>query len=740
VDEEILTGEVVRLTYHNPISAFTVAKLIPTPGAREIAIVGSMPMIQVGQQVRCTGTWEVDPKHGKQFSVRRLSYELPTHPSSIKRLIASGFLKGIGPVFAEKIVARFGAKTLFVLEHEPERLCEISGMGKRRADLIARCWRERTEQQELFVILQDWGISQTMALKIFRLYGNNALQIIKENPYRLAKEIRGIGFQAADKIAERLQIDPSSNIRLDAAIEYFLWELSGEGHTCIPVSDFLPRATERLGVCSDVVQQRIIAGCTQGDLVLFMPSPGADPHVALKKMFGTEQRVAQQLLRLMSHGSRLRSVDATKAIAWAEQTSHMQFAERQREAIAAALTNKITILTGGPGTGKSTITRAVVAILSKLTKHIVLAAPTGRAAKRLQEMTGRYSQTIHRLLKFNPGTGSFEHNADNPILCDLLIVDEMSMIDIFLSQALFESIPSHARVLIVGDVDQLPSIGPGSVLKDLIDSNRIPTVRLTEIYRQAKFSKIVENAHRINKGQMPFLKNDRGDFFFVPAKEPVDIRTRVLELVTQRIPDTFGFDPRHDIQILVPMRRGECGIDQLNIALQHVFSTQGTQVGPFLVNDKVIQMKNNYQKEVFNGDIGFVRGLDAEAGTVTVEFDERHVVFDGADLDELSLAWAVSIHKYQGSEAPCVVIPIHTQHFKLLNRNLLYTAVTRGKKLVILVGSPKAIAIAVHQETTDHRITNLQTHIASSFAGATTAAAPDGSPYADAKGCSDEKS
>ena len=706
--EESLSGEVLRLTYHDPVSSFTVARMKPHGGGREVAIVGALPMIQVGQQIRCSGTWEVDPKHGRQFAVTSHSYELPTSPASIERFIASGLLKGVGPVFAAKIVRRFGSQTFSILDNEPEKLYTVEGLGKRRAKRIIESWKDRTQEQELFALLCDWGISQTMALKILRLWGNEALATIQKNPYQLAKEVHGMGFQAADAIAKRLGFAEDSPARIDAAIEYFLWELGNEGHTCFSVDAFLPLAEQRLLIPASTISPRLTAGFQNGDIVLFTPSQEKGLHVALKKLFFAEHRIAAGIKRLMNTPSRLRAVDVSKAIAWAEETLHMTFAEKQRDAIAAALTNKVSILTGGPGTGKSTITRAIVAIHSILTDKIVLAAPTGRAAKRLQEMTHHYSQTVHRLLKFNPGTGLFEHNAENPILCDLLIVDETSMIDTPLAFSLLEAIPSHARLLIVGDVDQLPSIGPGTVLKDLIESQAIPTIRLTEIYRQAKHSKIIENAHRINHGEMPFLKNEWGDFFFFPAKEPAEICSTVLDLVTRRIPEKFALDPKKEIQVLSPMRRGECGITQLNASLQEFFHQGGAKFGPFVLNDKVIQMKNNYQKEVFNGDVGFVRAIDPEGGTICVEFDDRHIVYDSQEMDQLALAWAVSVHKYQGSEAPCIVIPLHTQHFKLLSRNLLYTAVTRGKRLVILVGSAKAIGIAVHQVNTDRRQTNLK--------------------------------
>jgi exodeoxyribonuclease V alpha subunit len=373
-----------------------------------------------------------------------------------------------------------------------------------------------------------------------------------------------------------------------------------------------------------------------------------------------------------------------------------------------ALQNKVSIITGGPGTGKSTITKAIITILEKLTRKITLIAPTGRAAKRLSEMTHRMAQTIHRMLKYNPGTNRFEHGPENPIQADLVIIDETSMLDTSLALSLLEAIPNHARIIFIGDVDQLPSIGPGTVLKDLIFSSTIATTRLTEIFRQAKHSQITYNAHRINQGQMPFLKSEDGDFFFIRADEPAEIRKKVLEVVTSRLPERYQVDTRKDIQILCPMRRGECGIDQLNLDLQAFFAPNKEKSAPFAINDKVIQRKNNYKKEVFNGDIGYVRQIDPETGRVSVEFDEKLILYDPINIDELSLAWAVSIHKYQGSECPIIVIPIHTQHFKLLNRNLLYTAVTRGKRIVVVIGMPKAIAIAVHAENTDVRWTNLQ--------------------------------
>ena len=437
------------------------SRTVPKP----VTIVGALPLIQIGQKVRCTGSWVVDPRHGKQFSVTNFSYELPTHPTAIKRLIGSGFLEGVGNEFAERIVTRFGTGTFRMLDEEPERLLEVPGMGKKRADKIIKCWKQRTNEQEFFLLLTSWGISHTIGLRILRRWGSEAISVLKQNPFQLAKEIQGVGFQIADKIAEKLGIPLSSPIRVDAAIEFFLWELSSEGHTAIPLTLFVERASEKLGIDHPQLSERIDALVKRGELVLFPIEAGKPPHLCLKKLFAYEQQIVKNIQRLNTSTPRLRPVNTEKAICWAEEKLHMSFAAGQKEALACALDNKCCIITGGPGTGKSTITRAIVNIYGKLTTKIFLAAPTGKAAKRLHEVTGRYSQTIHRLLKWDPLGGAFTHNRDKPLSADLLIIDEASMIDTFLIYALLEAIPNHAKVIIIGDVDQLPSIGPGAILE-----------------------------------------------------------------------------------------------------------------------------------------------------------------------------------------------------------------------------------------------------------------------------------
>ena len=707
-ETETLQGEVLRLTYQDPYSGFAVAKLLPQKSSREVSIVGYMPFIQVGQTVRCTGFFEINPRHGKQFSVQKLSYELPSDPSSIEKLLASGFLKGIGPQRAAKIVEAFGKDTFHVLDQSPEKFYTIPALGKKCVDTLITGWQERTELQEIYLILCDYGLSHAMTAKVLRRYGSKTIKIVQENPYQLAKEISGIGFQAADSIASRIGIDPLSPIRIDAALEYLLWEFCTQGHTCVPFLVFVEHAKNKLEAPTTLIEDRLKNLFEKKEIILFKPSGKEELFVSPKKMYAAEQAILSHIARLQSSPCNLRTVDTEKAVSWAEQTVKMTFAEQQKEAIAVALTEKICIITGGPGTGKSTITKAILAISSKLTSHITLAAPTGRAAKRLSEMVHKHAHTIHRLLKFNPGIGSFEHNAQNPLKTDLLIVDESSMIDTNLALQLLEAIPDTARLIIIGDVDQLPSIGPGTVLSDLIQGNLIKTVRLTEIFRQARHSHIISNAHRINQGKMIFLTAENSDFLFYKVEEPSAIRKQILSLISQTLPEKYRFDPAKDIQVLSPMRRGEVGIDQLNIDLQAYFSPHKQKNIPYAVGDKVIQCKNNYKKEVFNGDIGFVSSIDTSTGQVSVDFEDRTVAYDPLSIDELSLAWAVSIHKYQGSECPCVVIPIHTQHFKLLNKNLLYTAVTRGKKIVVLVGLPKAVALAISTYTNEPRWTNLK--------------------------------
>lgn len=702
-----LTGCVERLTFHSEENGFTVATLL-CPGQRKpVVIIGTLPSIQVGETIHCQGTWKVHPKHGKQFEVASYTLQLPNDARSIEKYLASGAVRGIGPVYAAKLVALFGKNTLKVIEHQPELLDKVEGLGQKRIKGVISAWKEHKTLQELLLFLHSYGISRTYAKKILRQYQNYAIQKIKENPYRLAKDIRGIGFIMADKIASHMGHAHNSQSRVEAGIDYVLYELSQDGHVCFPVDLFTTRVKETLGVEEPLIQTLIGRLKERGEIEL--RTQNGMLHVWSRALFLSEAGIASEIKRLQKQASATRQVDSEKAVLWAEDKLHIRFAELQKEALKQGLSEKVSIITGGPGTGKSTITRALITIFGKLSDKIILAAPTGRAAKRLAEITHRYASTIHRLLKFDFSKGKFKHDRESPLDCDLIIIDESSMIDTYLMYHLLKAIPDSAKVVLIGDVHQLPSIGPGNVLSDLIHSRSIPVTYLRAIFRQAAGSKIIVNAHRINEGMMPYTDNGpKSDFIFVEAKEAEDVRKTIVELVTEKIPKRFRFDPKKEIQVLSPMRKGACGIDILNTDLQNILTPHSETAFHFRVGDKVMQLRNNYSKEVFNGDIGLISRIDPIEQNLCVLMDEKEVSYEFSELDELVLAYAVSIHKYQGSECPCIVMPVHTAHFKLLSKNLIYTGVTRGKKLVVVVGTKKALAIGVKNEDVEKRYTGLQ--------------------------------
>ena len=709
VSQETLTGKILRITYHNTDNYFTVAKIEVTPHKGEIAIVGTMPFVQSGLMVDLEGSWAVDARHGKQFSVTKYKYTLPEDPESLILFLSSGVIPGVGIKTAKKMVDHFGPKLLHILDKEPERLHEMSGLGK-KADGIKAAWSAHSQYQELSYILLSWGITHKQAAKIFKKWAHTSVEIIQKNPYVLAKEIQGIGFQLADAIARSIGFLLNSPERLDAAIEYFLWEKSTEGHTAPLLEEFISSSAELLQVTKEEVEERVKEKKKTG-AVYFFTVKEEQVQIQLRQLHYLEESIASECLRIKGGPSPVRSFDIEKALAWAEEKTSLQLHPIQREACHMSLSHPISIITGGPGTGKSTILRIILMIFERLSKKIILAAPTGKAAKRMQEITGKFSKTIHRLLRYDPSKNTFEYTNINPLPADLIVIDEASMLDTSLSHHLMKAIPTGAKVIIVGDVNQLPSIGPGMVLQDLIATGQIATTKLTEVFRQAKRSQIIQSAHHILQGEIPSLKNWEGsDFLFFPANEAQEAQTILIDLAVKKIPETYGFDPRNDIQVLAPMKKGEIGCDMLNTLLQNHFSPNKPVSGKgniFVVGDKVMQIKNNYQKDVYNGDVGWVEWIDQEMGVLRVSFDDHKVEYSTNELEELSLAWAVSVHKYQGSEIPCVIIPVHTQHFKLLNRNLLYTAVTRGKKLVVLVGSVKAIAIAVKQQANLSRWTGL---------------------------------
>jgi len=711
---EQIVGIVENIIFQNAETGYAVARLQETGKQKLTAIVGTMPSIQPGESIRCTGKWKTHLIHGSQFEVSEYRTEIPADVVGIRKYLGSGLIKGIGPTYAKRIVKVFGKETLNVIDEEPEKLLNIPGIGKKRAEKIRKCWSDQKSIREVMIFLQGHGVSPTYAQKIFKTYGNASIQKVKGNPYSLAKDIFGIGFKTADKIAEKMGIPHDADPRIDAGIEYTLSELSNEGHTCYPTTEFLDVASTMLEVGRLRIAERL-EHLTSGERIVIAnltEEHTVTSHIWLKQLYVAEQGIVNEIRRLQRSPCRLRNVDATKALEWVQERLHIKLADNQKSAVIDALMHKMQIITGGPGTGKSTITNAILAITLKLTKKVFLAAPTGRAAKRMTEITRRKAFTIHSLLEFDFKIGGFKKNRQNPLDCDLIIIDEASMIDTLLMYHLLKAIPGHARIIFVGDINQLPSVGPGNVLRDIIDSQCVPIGRLNKIFRQAHGSQIVTNAHRINEGTFPYIGNDpHGDFFFIEQLEPEGILNTIVNIVKERVPRKYGLNPFEDIQVLSPMKRGVIGTHNLNVVMQDALNPKGKPLfqggRQYRIGDKVMQIRNNYQKDIFNGDVGKITNINAIEHQVTILFDNREIIYDFSDLDEIVLAYAVSIHKYQGSECPCVVIPIHTTHFKLLHRNLFYTGVTRGKRLVILVGTKKALAIAVHNNEVQKRYTGL---------------------------------
>lgn len=704
---EKISGSVEQIVFSHPDTGFCVCKILTE---EIITAVGNMPYLQPGESVICSGEWISHPKFGKQFSVKEYSIERPCDLDAIQKYLESGLIKGIGPVYAKKIVEAFGEKTLEIIDQNPEKLFEIEGIGKKKIGTIKDSWEEQRSIRDVMIFLRSCGVTPAFAQKIFKAYGPDSIQKVRENPYNLAKEVFGIGFKMADQIASHLGIETESKRRIDAGIEHVLWELVSEGNTCYPKEAFLDISHKMLGVTQDLVQSRLASLIDSGTIKEIEIESVCT--IFLKTLFNTEKAIAQELFRILKSTAKIRPIIQEKAIDWVEEKLSISLAENQKTASIKSLSEKIHLITGGPGTGKSTITKAILSISEKLTSKIILAAPTGRAAKRLQQITRKKAFTIHSILEYDFSTRGFKKNQDAPLNADLLIIDEASMIDTFLFYHLLKAIPDHCRLILVGDVDQLPSVGPGSILKDVIASGIIPVTVLTEIFRQAKGSLIVVNAHKINEGNLPYIKTENADFLFFTENEPEKIKEKIIDLVCREIPEKKKFDPINQVQVLSPMRKGPLGIDILNSILQEKLNPCKKPLHSgfkrFHPQDKVMQIKNNYNKNVYNGDIGRISHIDLEEQFLTVLFDYKEVEYDFTELDELVLAYAVSVHKYQGSECPCIVMPIHTSHFKLLYRNLLYTAITRGKKEVILIGSKKALAICVKNDQIQKRFTGLK--------------------------------
>ncbi len=717
---EEIVGYIERFTYQNLENGYAVAQL-KEPKKKELTcVVGVMAGVKAGETIRCFGTWKTHLVHGRQFELSHFKTERPADLIGIKKYLGSGLIKGIGPKFAEKIVEKFGTDTLDVIDKDPEKLRQIPGLGEKKFDLIVQCWKEQKSIRDVMIFLQAHGVSPAYANKIFKTYGDQSIEKVNENPYRLAREIFGIGFKMADQIAQKLGVEESSPLRLQAAVEYLLSELSSDGHVCFPEAEFIQHAEAELGLTGFQTAIDWLVDERRLERVKMVSEGKFVPFLWIRNLYLSEQGIATELKRVSKEKSRLRQIDSEKAILWAEKKLNIELGQAQKEAVAQALKEKVLIITGGPGTGKSTITNVILTISQELTSFIQLAAPTGRAAKRMSEITKRPAKTIHSLLEVNFKNGGFKRDRDHPIEADLVVIDEASMIDTALMYYLLRAIPSHARILLIGDINQLPSVGPGNVLKDLIDTGWIPTCLLTEIYRQAKGSNIILNAHRINNGSIPDLRPSKdSDFFFVEEEEADKALLQIRSLVAARLPKNYQLDPITQIQVLAPMKKGVIGTENLNLVLQETLNQNREYIQRsgrrFAKNDKVMQIRNNYQKDVYNGDIGFIQEIDAEEEVCRVSFDGKEIDYEFSELDELILAYAVSIHKYQGSEADCVVIPVHTSHFKLLCRNLLYTGVTRGKKLVVLVGNRRGVIIAVKNDEVKKRYTGLRHFILGSL-------------------------
>ena len=703
---EYISGVVERITYENEDNGFSVIKIKSKGFADLVTVVGNLAAVNVGAIIRLKGEWKMDSKFGKQFAAQDYRETLPATVAGIQKYLGSGLIKGIGPVYAKRIVQHFQEDTLRVLEEEAEYLVEVEGIGQKRVDMIKKAWQEQKEIKNVMLFLQSNGVSTAFAVKIYKTYGDDSIEIVKINPYKLADDIWGIGFKTADKIALQMGFERNSFERCRSGIVYVLNALSNDGHCYGTREQLLEEAEKILELEKSPVDSTLDRMIEEKTVIL-----DVGDAIFLLPFYHSELGIAKRMKAILSVDTLYPTANVDGIVEMIQKQYDISYDEVQKDAVKTAAASKFMVLTGGPGTGKTTTTLAIIKVFQLLGARVLLAAPTGRAAKRMSETTGLEAKTIHRLLEYKPPEG-YKKNAECPLECDVLIIDETSMVDTILMYNLLKAVSNETVVILVGDVDQLPSVGAGNVLKDIIDSGIVNVVKLTRIFRQAQGSAIITNAHKINKGDFPDLKGNRNsDFFFIEEDEPTKVVQTIKELCTRRLPAFYKVDPINDIQVLCPMQRGETGAVNLNVVLQEALNSSNISIKyggtAYRLGDKVMQIKNNYDKNVFNGDIGSISKIDTEERTLVLNFDGNLVDYDATELDEVVLAYATTIHKSQGSEYKIVVAPLTLQHYVMLQRNLLYTCVTRAKKVFVLVGTKKAVAMAVRNNKTTMRNTRL---------------------------------